>query len=259
MKYIKFVILAVILCCTISPAQDLLLENAPGSGLFSLITPGQIHPLLPGEIPSLVYGRGLEPIGRPGNTLSLSAGAAEADSLTPAVKRRLLPDNMSFMERGLWGESGFFRSIGIASELTPEARKHELGVRRTMLTMHQIGGFVTLASMVSAAYFGQKIIDGENGYRRNHQIAVATTIGAYSLTGLLAVLSPPPMIRRDEFSTITVHKTLAWVHFLGMVTTPILGGMISRRGDYDRQAHIHQISAYITTAALAASMIIVTF
>jgi len=244
MRYLTPIILAVMFLCHPLPAQDISRGNAPGSGLFSIIEPGQITPVLPVEIPRLLYcGRTPE----------------QPDSITPPVKRKLLPDNMSFMEKGLWGERGIFRSLGIASELTPEVRKSELGLRRTMLTIHQIGGFVTLASIITAAYFGQKVIDGESGYRRNHQYAVATTITLYSVTGLLAALSPPPLIRRGEVSTITVHKTLAWVHFLGMVTTPILGKMIGRSGDYYHQAHIHQISAYITTAALAASMIIVTF
>lgn len=257
MRYLTLIIPAAIVLCHPSHAQDLSRGVTPGSGLFTMIKPGEITPLLPAEIPLLLYcprGAGQSDPGP-----FLLSDPEEPDSIKSPVKRKLLPDNMSFMEKGLWGERGLLRSIGIASELTPEVRKSELGIRRTMLTMHQIGGFVTLASMITAAYFGQKVIDGESGYRRNHQYAVAATIAAYSATGLLAVLSPPPLIRRDEISTTTVHKTLAWVHFLGMVTTPILGGMISRRGDYYHQAHIHQISAYITTAALAASMIIVTF
>jgi hypothetical protein len=67
------------------------------------------------------------------------------------------------------------------------------------------------------------------------------------------------MIRRDEASTTTLHKTLAWIHFTGMILTPILGSMISKRGTDSQVAHFHQISAYTTTAALAASLIVITF
>jgi hypothetical protein len=42
------------------------------------------------------------------------------------------PENLSFMERGLWGESGFFRSIGIPGALTQEPQKSELSAQRTM-------------------------------------------------------------------------------------------------------------------------------
>jgi hypothetical protein len=129
-----------------------------------------------------------------------------------------------------------------------------------MLSTHQIGGFVTLGLMGTACYFGQKIIDGQVGYRKNHQIFVTATIISYSATGLLAILAPPPLIRRDEVSTTTIHKTLAWVHVAGMIITPILGGMIKRRtGSAIQSERVHQVSAYITTAVFAASMITVTF
>jgi hypothetical protein len=130
-----------------------------------------------------------------------------------------------------------------------------------MLTMHQIGGFVTLGLMATTVYYGQQSLNnpGIRTYRRYHQGFVAATIASYSATGLLAVLSPPPLIRRDEVSTTTIHKTLAWVHFVGMVVTPILGASLRRSFKYDQLARFHQVSAYVTTGALAASLIVVTF
>jgi len=182
------------------------------------------------------------------------------DSVTAAPKHRLMPNNMSFMEKWLWGEDGIVRGIGLEPPLTPDERRSELSLRRTMLTTHQIGGFVTLGLMVGAVYFGQKIIDGHPEYRRNHQYFVTATIISYSATGLLAILSPPPLIRRNEVSTTTIHKTLAWIHVAGMIITPILGGMIKRRSSSAMQSErIHQISGYLTTAIFAASMIVVTF
>ena len=182
------------------------------------------------------------------------------DSVISTPKRRLMPENLSIMERGVWGENGLFRTTGIVAPLTPEERKFELHIRRTMLSTHQIGGFVTLGLMGGACYFGQKIIDGHAEYRRNHQYFVTATIISYSATGLLAILAPPPLIRRDEVSTTTIHKTLAWIHVAGMIVTPILGSMVRRRsGSYVQEEHVHQISAYITTAVFTASMITVTF
>jgi hypothetical protein len=198
------------------------------------------------------------------DAMMLSADTVRADSGQTAPKRRLLPENMSFVEKGLWGERGLLRGIGIASPLTPGVRKSELSLRRTMLSMHQIGGFVTLGLMGTAVYYGQKSLDNVNSpnyrsYRNNHQTFVALTIGSYSLTGLLAILAPPPLIRRDEFSTTTLHKTLAWVHFVGMVVTPIIGASLHSRLNDDQRARFHQYSAYITTAALATSLIVITF
>ena len=191
--------------------------------------------------------------------ISYDRDLALVDSFPRPKVRKLLPDNISWMEKGLWGENGFLRTSGIASPLTPESRTSELSLRRGMLVAHQIGGFVTLGLMASAAYAGQKIIDGNSGYRPYHQAFVAGTIATYSITGLLAVLSPPPMIRRDEISTTTIHKTLAWVHAVGMIVTPILGSMISRRASDTQKEHIHQLSGYITLATYTASLITVTF
>jgi hypothetical protein len=183
------------------------------------------------------------------------------DSLPQTPKRKLIPANASFMEKYLWDEDGLFRKMGLASPLTSEVRKNELSLRRGMLTAHLIGGIVTLGSMYTAIYYGQQMLNGhtERSYRNNHQLFVITTIISYSATGLLSVLSPPPMIRRNEVSTITIHKALAWVHFTGMVLTPLLGTLIKRRATTSQLAHFHQASAYITAAALTASMIVITF
>ncbi len=174
-------------------------------------------------------------------------------------KRSLLPEHMSLMERGLWGESGLLRTVGLASPLTPEVRKGELTLRRTMLSIHQVGGFITLGLMGTTVYYGQQVLNGRYDLLPRHKTFITATIISYSATALLAVLSPPPLIRRDEVSTTTIHKALAWVHFAGMVATPILGRLIHNSSDYYRSAHFHQVSAYITTAALAASLLVITF
>ncbi len=198
-------------------------------------------------------------------SLALYSPKLGDDSLPHIAQKKLLPDNISFMERTLWGEKGIFRSIGIASPLTPESRKSELAVRRTMLTAHQIGGYITLALMGATVYYGQKTLNGSSDpaeYRRlrnNHENFVTATIIAYGATAMLSVLAPPPLIRRDESSTTTIHKTLAWVHFAGMILTPIIGSMIEHSSNYDNAARFHQYSAYITTAVFATSMIVMTF
>jgi hypothetical protein len=182
------------------------------------------------------------------------------DSLLGNTEPNLLPENISFMENLLWGKNGVTRKIGLAGTLSPEERESELSVRRTMLTAHQFGGFATLALMLTADYFGQKVIDGNRRAGDTHKTIVAATIVSYSLTGLLAILSPPPLIRRDESSTTTIHKTLAWIHAAGMILTPILGSMIGGRRHFNiDKAHYHQISGYITTAIFASAMIVVTF
>jgi hypothetical protein len=185
------------------------------------------------------------------------------DTTIEAAKPKLLPDKMSFFERGMWGENGFMRWSGIASPLTPEVRKYELGVRRTMLTAHQIGGFATLGLMWATCYYGQRIIDGGVQGRRNLQSTkntlVAATITSYSLTALLSIFSPPPLIRRDETSTTSIHKFLAWFHVAGMIITPLLGKVINtNRAFHMDKAHYHQVAGYITTAIFTTAMIVIT-
>jgi hypothetical protein len=179
---------------------------------------------------------------------------------------KLLPDDLSFGERLLWGQKGFFREIGVAP-LTPEARKSELEVRRGMLYAHQVGGFVSLASMIATCYYGQRIIDGHRNLTQEKGFLITSTILLYSVTGLLAILSPPPLIRReDETSTTTIHKLLAWFHVAGMIATPLIASGIREREPGTRhtiwnmgKAHFHQIAGYITTAIFTAAMITVTF
>jgi hypothetical protein len=104
------------------------------------------------------------------------------------------------------------------------------------------------------------VLDGNYALRSKHFGFVDATIATYSLTAFLSLLSPPPMIRRDENSTVSIHRALAWVHFTGMLITPIIAGMAQKRGaSYDSVLRFHQASAYITTAAFAASMIVMTF
>jgi hypothetical protein len=199
---------------------------------------------------------------------TIEENSPEGDTLVQEEKPKLLPDKISFGEKLFWGERGVFRGLGIASSLTPEVRKHELTVRRAMLTIHQIGGFLALASMIGTTWTGQRTIDypTNRALRNDHQKFVLSTIITYSLTASLSILSPPPLIRRDDGGgTTAIHKTLAWFHVAGMILTPILGSMVSQRGvkgslgiNTDK-AHFHQYAGYITTAIFAASMIVITF
>ncbi|MCX6170547.1 MAG: hypothetical protein NTX65_14470 [Ignavibacteriales bacterium] len=186
--------------------------------------------------------------------------SAQPDTTIQVFKPKLLPDNMSLMEKGLWGEHSILRGIGIAPELTRESRMNELKIRRTMLSIHQIGGFASLGLMLATCYYGQRIVDGDFSVIQTKRALVTATIATYSLTALLSILSPPPLIRRDEFSTTSLHKTLAWFHVAGMIITPILGKLIdTRRAFHMDKAHYHQIAGYITTAIFASAMIVITF
>jgi len=167
----------------------------------------------------------------------------------------LLPERISFMENFLWGQKGIFRKIGITSELTPEQREKELKWRRTFLTLHQIGGMLSWGLMAGTVISGQLWLDGTSETPDWHKRFLYSTIPIYILTGLLAVTTPPPYQRRDEFSTTSVHKYLAWLHFIGMVATPIVGKLINSSNDYYKTARIHQKIGYVTFSTYTIAML----
>ncbi len=172
----------------------------------------------------------------------------------------LLPKKMSIVEKTLWGEKGFFRITGIAP-LTPEARERELKFRRVMLSMHQLGGLTTLGFMALSGYYGKKVYDGKFEFVDRHRTLVRVTIASYTLTALLAIASPPPLIRREKGEgSLAIHKTLAWVHSTGMIATAILGRNVrfsTNPDDYNRLKKIHMGVAIATFTSLASAMIVI--
>jgi hypothetical protein len=205
----------------------------------------------------LLFERGLDTDTAPppvqteqNQTNTLEFDSTESESQIP-----LLPQNISFMENALWGESGLFRSIGITSPLTPEQRQKELGWRRTFLTLHQTSGLITWGLMAGSVALGQLWLDGRLESPVWHRRLVYSTIATYSITGLLAIITPPPFERRDEFSTISFHKLAAWIHFAGMIATPILGRITRSSNDYYKSARIHQKVAYITFSVYSIAML----
>jgi hypothetical protein len=193
----------------------------------------------------------------------LSFSSARAEDAAPAAdtaaasvqKDPLLPEILSPGEKLMWGEHGWMRSL-LNLPLNEESREKEMHLRRTMLNLHEIGGFTTLAAMIATAFAGQMIINGHEGYEDVKSPLAWTTVGLYFTTASLSLLSPPPAVRRPGWSTISTHKALAWVHFTGMLITPILGTLIEDEHDV---RVFHQTAGYITLAAFAGAMISVTF
>lgn len=236
------------------------LSNISFGQNLKLETEAMYNPMLNQGIDNLPNSMAMQDTVLQSDTSNNSA-VNDLASLSLSIKPKLLPDHISFMENFLWGENGFMRKVGIAGPLNAESRKDELQARRTMLSIHQVTGLTTLGLMLATDYFGQKVLDGRRDLSGTHKTFVAFTIGTYALTGLLAVLAPPPMIRRDNSGgTTQIHKILAWVHFAGMILTPILGSLVVNHRAIDiNKGHFHQISAYATTAVFAASVIVLTF
>jgi hypothetical protein len=192
--------------------------------------------------------------------LSASISFAQNDSVSIAsdsIPAKLLPENLSPLKRVLWGERGLMRITGIVP-LNSENREKELKLRRKMLNAHQILGLTTLGAMVLADYSGQKALNGSHHFVGIHKKVVGVTIGTYFLTAAAALLAPPPLIVRKNWNNIKTHKLLAYLHFTGMILTPILAPHLAGHS-YGQQGEFHQISAYITTAIYASAIIVLKF
>lgn len=186
------------------------------------------------------------------------------------IKQSLLPEGMGLIRRSMWGEKGVMRKFNYF-ELTSEKRERELIVRRRMLQTHQVLGFVALGGMIGSCITGQIMISTKQGDTQEtvkpiHKAAITTTMIAYGTTALLQLLAPPPVIIRKNqgWSNIKAHRTLAYLHFSGMVLTPLAGRMMY--GDLSLQndnsgklRNFHQVSGYITTALFAGAVIVMKF
>lgn len=202
---------------------------------------------------------------QPAITADTTRPAGSADellgSLTDSIGAvPLLPDHMLSSQRLLWGKKGLMR-VTNASPLTLEGRSKELKVRRTMLKLHQIGGFVTLAGFVAQGIIGSQLYNakGEDYTRlRSLHEGVATAINiSYATTALLSLTSPPPAVgQRRGLSTIKLHKYLAIVHMAGMIATNVLARKIS---DDASLKPYHRAAAYTTFGAFATAIIVLKF
>jgi hypothetical protein len=181
--------------------------------------------------------------------------SATSDAATKEHSYGLLPNRMGPMESFMWSEKGLMRKT-FDMPLTREQREKELGFRRTMLGLHQIGGFVTLAALIGTVALGQMTYNGNESMGDLHGAMAVTAITSYFTTATLAIFTPPPAIRRGEWSTVSTHKLLATVHFTGMMLTPLLGSMIEDNRDVRT---LHLVSGYTTTATFAAALLVVTF
>ena len=164
----------------------------------------------------------------------------------------LLPPRMVFTQKFLWGDNGLFRKIGL-SPLNIEQREKELKLRRSMLKLHQIIGYLTLAGMVTQGFLGGKLYnDWERGLYRTHKTVGNLTTLSYFTGAGLSLFSPPPLTNKKHkgLNSIKAHKYLASIHFSAMVATGIYK---------NRNKKIHKYSAYTAVGSFAAAMLVFKF
>jgi hypothetical protein len=157
-----------------------------------------------------------------------------------------------------------------AAALAAQARiQGEARRRRTMLQLHQIGGFATLATMTATVVLGQlNYMDKYGGggdfgtYKTAHSISAYTTAAVFTATGLLAFLAPNPFEKPLRVDTATMHKASMIVGTAGMATQIILGiATAGKEGTVAQRdlALAHQIVGYTTLVATYTGFLVLTF
>ncbi len=190
--------------------------------------------------------------------------AAQSDSLL----QQLISDNkvdssliqppakMLFTQRVLWGTGGLLKNRYSGNDLVANRQK-DLKIRRTMLKLHQIGGFVTIGGMLAQGIIGGQLYKGDYKVKELHEnmgMAVNLTYGFTALNGLFA---PPSAFSRDKkITSIRLHIWLAVLHLSGMIATNILGTQIE---DNVSLKPYHRAAAYVSFASLATALVVIKF
>jgi hypothetical protein len=156
-----------------------------------------------------------------------------------------------------------------ATRARDEALMRQLGRRRTMLQLHQYGGYATMATLTVAVVLGQiNYLDkyaggGDTGrWMTPHAVAAFTAAGVFAATGVLAIPAPSPLEKPLRVDTATLHKIARAVATAGMVTQIVLGPIIgSKEGQLSQRdwALAHQIVGYTTLVATYTGFLVLTF
>jgi hypothetical protein len=169
----------------------------------------------------------------------------------------ITPSKMLFTQRMIWGEKGIFKNRYGSTQDLVERRKIDLRIRRKMLQLHQIGGFVTLGGMLAQGIVGSQLYKGSYQLKQTHETLGTAVNFSYGFTAINALFTPPSTFKRDKkLTSIRLHKWLAIAHMSGMIATNILGTQIEN--NYALKPY-HRAAAYTSFISLAAAMVVIKF
>ena len=169
----------------------------------------------------------------------------------------IAPKKMLFTQQLIWGNNGILKNRYGSTQDLVERRKIDLRIRRKMLQIHQIGGFVTLGGMLAQGIVGSQLYNGSYKLKETHEKLGAAVNLSYGLTAINALFTPPSTFKRDKkLTSIRLHKWLAIVHMSGMIATNILGTQIEN--NYALKPY-HRAAAYTSFISLAAAMVVIKF
>jgi hypothetical protein len=166
------------------------------------------------------------------------------------------PAKMLFTQRILWGTNGLLKNRYSGNDLVANRQK-DLKIRRTMLKLHQIGGFVTLGGMLAQGIIGSQLYKGDYKVKDLHENVGMAVNFSYGFTAINALFSPPSAFQRDKkITSIRLHKWLAVLHLSGMIATNILATQLEH--DVSLKPY-HRAAAYVSFASLATALIVIKF
>ena len=189
---------------------------------------------------------------------------AQTDSLLQTLlvdekidSQLIAPKKMLFTQQLIWGEKGIFKNRYGSTQDLVERRKIDLRIRRKMLQLHQIGGFVTLGGMVAQGIIGSQLYNGSYKLKETHEKLGTAVNLSYGFTAINGLFTPPSTFKRDKkLTSIRLHKWLAIAHMSGMIATNILGTQIEN--NYALKPY-HRAAAYTSFFSLAAAMVVIKF
>jgi hypothetical protein len=169
----------------------------------------------------------------------------------------LAPSKMLFTQQFIWGSKGIFKNRYGGTQDLIEKRKIDLKIRRKMLQLHQIGGFVTLGGMIAQGIVGSQLYNGSYQLKETHEkLGMAVNL-SYGFTAINGLFTPPSSFKRDKkLTSIRLHKWLAVAHLSGMLATNILATQIDK--NYSLKPY-HRAAAYTSFFSLAAAMVVIKF
>ena len=156
-----------------------------------------------------------------------------------------LPSNMPLVKKLLWGKDGFVRKLNLA----PDSRTEELQLRSKMLQLHQKLGLLNLGLMSFQMYLGTEMYNERNRDNANiHRYLGYSTFSIYMTTAGLQLFAPPAFRYSKGYSSIKIHKYLSYIHFTGMILTPISGYYLAKNPNDNnmRPMDIHKSITTIT-------------
>jgi hypothetical protein len=169
----------------------------------------------------------------------------------------IAPSKMLFTQQLVWGNHGLLKNRYGSTQDLVERRKIDLRIRRKMLQLHQIGGFVTLGGMVAQGIIGSQLYNGSYKLRETHEKLGAAVNLSYGFTAINGLFTPPSTFKRDKkVTSIRLHKWLAVAHMSGMLATNILASQIENNPSLKPY---HRAAAYTSFFSLAAAMVVIKF